>query len=65
MTFKYVNRKNLVFYLHHKKDENGNDEYFFSRAPQKNDITEIPEWYQLEEDTGSAKVSLKKIIWNN
>ncbi|MFN8670868.1 MAG: hypothetical protein U0457_02145 [Candidatus Sericytochromatia bacterium] len=61
MTYKYVNRKNLVFYLNIKKDLTGNiEEYFFSRNTQKNEVNEIPEGYEIFEDPQSAKVSLRK-----
>lgn len=61
MAVKYVNRKNLVFYLNVKKDKDGNDEYFFSRDNRKNVLNELPDGYQIHEDSGSGKVTLKKI----
>lgn len=59
MTYKYVNRKNLVYYLQEKTDDNGNKEYFFTRQKQINDLEDVPEGYSVfEEDSG--KVILKK-----
>jgi len=60
MTFKYVNRKNLVYYLQAEKNENGEVEYFFSRQRQDNDIEAIPAGYKIVED-GGGKVILKKL----
>ncbi len=60
MTFKYVNRKNLVYYLHEGKKEDGTKEYFFSKQSQKNDIESLPEGYKIYEDDG-GKVILKVI----
>ncbi len=60
MTIKYVNRKNLVYYLHVIKNENGETEYFFSRQQQQNDMEFVPEGYKIHEES-SGKVVLKKI----
>jgi hypothetical protein len=60
MTFKYVNRKNLVYYLQTSKTEAGETEYFFSRQRQDNDIAGIPDGYKIYEES-SGKVILKKI----
>lgn len=61
MTFKYVNRKNLIYYLHEKKNEDGTIEYFFSKQSQKNSIESLPEGYKIHEDDG-GKITLKKIL---
>lgn len=60
MSFKYVNRKNLVYYLHQVIKENGEKDYFFSRQPQKNDLENIPEGYKILEES-NGKVVIKKI----
>ena len=43
MTFKYVNRKNLIYYLHKIENENGKVEYYMSRQKLKNDMDSLPE----------------------
>ena len=60
MSFKYVNRKNLVYYLHELIKENGDKEYFFSRQPQKNNLEKVPEGYTIIEES-NGKVVIKKI----
>lgn len=60
MPFRYINRKNLVYYLCVKKDEQGNPQYYFTRTMQKNDLETVPEGYEVFEDQG-GKVHLKKI----
>lgn len=64
MTFKYVNRKNLVYYLQVNKRETDEPEYFFSRQRQNNDIEAVPEGYKIYEDPG-GKVIMKKILPEN
>jgi hypothetical protein len=59
MTFKYVNRKNLVYYLQAITTETGGTEYFFSRQRQDNDLETVPEGYYIFEDP-SGKVILKR-----
>ena len=61
MTFKYVNRKNLVYYLHEKKNEDGTIDYFFSKQSQINSIQSLPEGFKIYEDDG-GKVILKSLI---
>ena len=61
MTFKYVNRKNLVYYLHEKKNEDGTIDYFFSKQSQINSIEALPEGFKIYEDDG-GKVNLKPLI---
>ncbi|GIW22126.1 MAG: hypothetical protein KatS3mg068_1133 [Candidatus Sericytochromatia bacterium] len=60
MTFRYVNKKNLVYFLHEIIKENGEKEYFFSRQPQKNNLDKIPDGYKVMEEA-NGKVIIKKI----
>lgn len=60
MPFRHINRKNLVYYLCVKKDEQGENQYYFARTMQKNDLETVPEGYEVFEDE-SGKVHLKKI----
>lgn len=59
MTLKYVNRKNLVYYLAVNKTESGEEEYFFTRQKQFNSIEAIPDGYEVFEEP-SGKIVLKK-----
>lgn len=60
MLFKVVNRKNLVYYLHERKDKDGLPEYFFSRQQQKSSINELPEGYKVHEEN-DGRIILKKL----
>ena len=50
MPFRHINRKNLVYYLCVKKDEQGENQYYFARTMQKNDLETVPEGYEVFED---------------
>lgn len=59
MTFKYVNKKNIVYYLQELNDDLGNKNYFFTKQKQVNELEKIPEGYNIFEDL-DGKVILRK-----
>lgn len=59
MTFKYVNKKNIVYYLQELNDDQGNKNYFFTKQKQVNELEKIPEGYNIFEDL-DGKVILRK-----